>query len=84
MFSGICLNVELASHERFIEIILQIRLESTEKLIRFGPGLPTPNLQMGFTNVRMEYIAGVHNFSSEIGGLFEKTAEIKLEAWRRA
>jgi hypothetical protein len=29
------------------------------------------------------YIAGVHNFS-EIGGLFEKTAEIKLEAWRRA
>ncbi len=31
---------------------------------------------MGFTNVRMGYIAGVHNFSSEIGGLFEKTAEI--------
>jgi hypothetical protein len=31
----------------------------------------------------MGYIAGVHNFS-EIGGLFEKTAEIKLEAWQRA
>jgi hypothetical protein len=32
----------------------------------------------------MGYIAGVHNLSSEIGGLFEKTAEIKREAWRRA
>jgi hypothetical protein len=32
----------------------------------------------------MEYIARVHNFPSEIDGLFEKTAKIKLEALRRA
>ncbi len=39
---------------------------------------------MGFTNVRMGYIAEVFNFPSQIERLFEKTAEIKLEAGRRA
>ncbi len=41
-----------------------------------------PNgVYLGYIFLIMECIAGVHNFSSEIGGLFEKTAEIKLEAW---
>jgi hypothetical protein len=33
---------------------------------------------------RKGYIAEVLNFSSDIEGLFEKTAEIKLDAGRRA
>jgi hypothetical protein len=39
---------------------------------------------MGFTNVRIGYIAGVFNFPPETERLFEKTTEIKLEAGRRA
>jgi hypothetical protein len=44
-----------------------------------------PNgVHLGYIFLIMGCIAGLHNFSSEIGGLFEKSAEIKLEAWRRA
>jgi hypothetical protein len=38
-------------------------------------------VHLGYIFIIMGYIPGVHNFSSEIGGLFEKTAERKLETW---